>query len=160
MPKDLVYPHEDAHTTLINISNSPKEDMDVYIGEEHQAYGLDSSIFRNPFDETEMEREEAAQHFKMYLYRRYLTDKEFRKELHSIEGKTLGCLCYPRRCHGEVIVDLLNKHHQDGIEGSIKLISERLDANVEAENLGVQGFKEYEAAEKALKEIKEEYDLD
>lgn len=159
MPDDIVYPHEGAHTTLINIQNSPKEEMDIYIGEEHKSYGLQPSLFRNPFDEAEMDREEAAQHFKMYFYRRYLKDEKFRKKLHSIEGKTLGCLCYPKRCHGEIIVDLLNKHEAEGIEGSIKLISERLDENIEKENLGPQGFKEYEAAKDAVEEVREEYEI-
>lgn len=159
MPEDLVYPHEEAHTTLINVSNSPENEMDVYIGEENQSLGLEESLFKNPFNKSQKGRDEAVKHFKLYFYRRYLTDEQYRKKLHQIEGKTLGCLCYPRRCHGEIIVDLLNKHNEEGIEGSIEMISERLEEDIDKSKLGAKGFKEYEAAKEALEEVKEAYDL-
>lgn len=158
MVDEIVYPHEDANTTLINISNSSVDDMDVYIGEKHKSYNLDPSPLRNPFDKSELGREEAVKHYKMYLYRRYLEEEPFREYLHNIEGMTLGCLCYPKRCHGEVIVDLLNKHHQEGIEGAIELMEERL-GEIDSDELGVEGFKEYEIVQEALEDIKEKYDL-
>ena len=158
MVEDIIYPHEDAQTTLINISNSPIEDMDVYIGEKHKAYNLDPSPLRNPFDKSEMGRDTSVKHYKMYLYRRYLEEEPFREYLHNIEGMTLGCLCYPKRCHGEVIVDLLNKHEEEGIEGSIQLMEERL-GEIDSDQLGVEGFREYETVQEALRETKRQYNL-
>lgn len=158
MVNEIVYPHDDANTTLINISNSDIDEMDVYIGEEHRSYNLDPSPLRNPFEKSELGRDEAVKHYKMYLYRRYLEEEPFREYLHNIEGMTIGCLCYPKRCHGEVIVDLLNKHHQEGIDGSIELMEERLD-EIETSQLGADGFKEYETVQEALKNVKEEYGL-
>ena len=30
------------------------------------------------------------------------------KDLHELRGKTLGCFCKPKRCHGDVLVELVN----------------------------------------------------
>jgi predicted transcriptional regulator with HTH domain len=158
MVDDLVYPHEDSHTTLINIKNTNPDAMDFYIGEDHESYDLDESPLKNPFDKSELGREIAVKHYKMYLYRRYLEEERFRKLLHSIEGDTLGCLCYPKRCHGEVIVDLLNEHNQNGIQGSINLMENRLN-DIDEESLGKEGFREYEATIDALNNVKKEYEL-
>lgn len=159
MPQDMRYPHEDAHTRLINISNSPHDEMDVYIGGEVDTEGISKSVFANPFDKNELGREEAVVHYKMYLYRRYLEDKKFRKALHGIEGKTLGCWCYPERCHGEVIVDLLNKHHKVGTKETVTYMEKEME-DIDTENLGVEGFKEYESTMNSIQKIKEEISED
>lgn len=31
---------------------------------------------------------------------------------HELNGKTLGCWCAPLSCHGEVLVELFNRHVQ------------------------------------------------
>ncbi len=30
-------------------------------------------------------------------------------DLDELKGKTLGCWCCPERCHGDILIDLLNK---------------------------------------------------
>lgn len=157
MPEDLVYPNKEADTKLINVKNSDPDEMDFYIGEKHKSYDLDESVLNNPFDKSEIGREVAVKHYKMYLYRRYLEEEKFRKLLHSLEGETLGCLCYPKRCHGEVIVDLLNEHKDNGIEGAINLMKKRL-GEIDKSELGREGFREYEATKEAINNVKEKYD--
>ena len=30
------------------------------------------------------------------------------KDLHELKGKTLGCFCKPKICHGDILVELVN----------------------------------------------------
>jgi hypothetical protein len=42
-------------------------------------------------------------------FRKYVTrHPALMQQLPSLQGKVLGCWCYPKRCHGDVLVDLLN----------------------------------------------------
>ncbi len=42
-------------------------------------------------------------------YREYILQHEsLYSELHELEGKELGCWCYPKMCHGDVLVELLS----------------------------------------------------
>ena len=39
-------------------------------------------------------------------YRKWiLKNKELLNSLHELKGKTLGCFCSPKSCHGDVLVD-------------------------------------------------------
>lgn len=149
----MIYPYDDANTRLINIRNHSTDMVDVYVGDETDSTTFEMSQFRNPFDKAEKGREGAVNHYMVYFYRRYLSEKEFRKSVHGLDGKTLGCWCYPRKCHGEIIVDLLNVYHNDGLAGVVEHISENLD-EIEKEELGVEGFREYEGAVEALEGVK------
>lgn len=44
-------------------------------------------------------------------YREYITQKkpDLFNDLHELNGKRLGCLCYPYPCHGDVLIDLINE---------------------------------------------------
>ena len=44
-------------------------------------------------------------------YREYITvgeGKHLLNDLHELKGKTLGCGCKPKACHGDVLVELVN----------------------------------------------------
>lgn len=44
------------------------------------------------------------------LYEWYLrNNKELLEDLESLRGKTLGCWCSPKPCHGDVILKILNE---------------------------------------------------
>lgn len=154
MPEDMVYPYEEAETTLINMRNYPTDKVDFYVGDKTDSTSFEVSEFRNPFDKAEKGRDVAVTHYMIYFYRRYLSEDEFRKSVHRLQGKTLGCWCYPRRCHGEVIVDLLNKYAEDDLGGVLNMVEDNLD-DVDKEDLGVEGFREYEGALDALDEAKD-----
>ncbi len=73
-----------------------------------------SSVFANPFkvgkDGT---REEV-----IALYRDY-TEEKLEKateqeliELISMKGKNLGCWCHPEPCHGDVLLELIEKYYK------------------------------------------------
>jgi hypothetical protein len=84
-----------------------KEPYDVYIGR--------PSDWGNPFTHikdrnTQAElivrnREEAIS-----KYREWITSQpEMMKKIEQLRGKTLGCWCKPKSCHGDVIIELLNQ---------------------------------------------------
>jgi hypothetical protein len=81
-------------TTVINLS---VEDCDVYIGR--------PSIFGNPFiigkDGT---REEVIQKYREWI----LTQPQILDKLQELRGKKLGCWCSPKKCHGDVLVELIH----------------------------------------------------
>ena len=44
-------------------------------------------------------------------YREWITNGEGKyllNDLHELKGKTLGCWCKPKACHGDVLVELVN----------------------------------------------------
>ena len=45
-------------------------------------------------------------------YREYILDTpELLNCLDELEGRVLGCHCYPKPCHGDVLVELINQKH-------------------------------------------------
>jgi predicted glycosyltransferase involved in capsule biosynthesis len=74
------------------------QDHDVYIGR--------GSKWGNPFmigkDGT---REEVIKKFKDYL----LSNTKLMEDLEELRGKTLGCFCSPKPCHGHVLAVMANK---------------------------------------------------
>ena len=74
------------------------ESYDIYIGR--------PSKWGNPFkigrDGT---REEVIEKYRQYI----LSNKSLMKDIHELKGKTLGCWCHPKLCHGDVLSELANK---------------------------------------------------
>ena len=78
-----------------NVVHCKRARYDVYIGR--------PSKWGNPFaigrDGT---REQVIARYERWL----LTQPELVASLHELEGKTLGCWCAPRACHGDVLARL------------------------------------------------------
>ena len=89
-------------TKVVNIRY---EDFDVYIG--RAGRGQDG-YFGNPYILTLGEkRGSSIEKFKTYFFNRIKTDQEFKKRIHALKGKILGCFCKPYPCHGDVIAEYL-----------------------------------------------------
>ena len=44
------------------------------------------------------------------LYEEWIqTQEHLMNSLHELEGKTLGCWCKPRACHGDVLAKMVNR---------------------------------------------------
>jgi hypothetical protein len=75
-----------------------RDKFDVYIGR--------GSKWGNPFtigiDGT---RDEVIELYKKYI----ITQDHLMGSLHELSGKRLGCFCYPRKCHGDILVQLIEK---------------------------------------------------
>ena len=91
------------------VVNLRADSFDVYIG--RAGHGRDG-YFGNPFPlafgSSDEERDACIAKFKEYFLNRLETDATFKQRVHELRGKTLGCFCKPRRCHGDIIVEYLN----------------------------------------------------
>lgn len=86
-------------TTVVNIKSG--ESYDVYIG--RAGHGEDG-YFGNPFRlTTDASRASVLEQYRIWFLQRVATDREFRRRVLELRGKTLGCFCKPRACHGDVI---------------------------------------------------------
>ena len=85
---------------MTRVVHCKKEKYDVYIGR--------PSIFGNPFSiGKDGTREEVIIKYRDYFYKK-LVDMNFWNAVQTLKGKTLGCWCCPQKCHGDVILELLD----------------------------------------------------
>lgn len=86
---------------MTKVVNKYKECYDVYIGR--------GSKWGNPFvigvDGT---REEVVSKYKDWI----LQQPELLNDLEELKGKTLGCFCKPKNCHGDILIELLNEKNE------------------------------------------------
>lgn len=104
------------HPLVVNIHH--KKPYDVYIGR-----GRDQMHWGNPFTHMSVSlasvqvasREEAIQCFKDWIEGKAHQDvqperrKWMLEHLSELKGKTLGCFCSPKGCHGDVLAELAEK---------------------------------------------------
>lgn len=89
------------------VVNLKKEPYDVYIG--RAGRGQDG-YFGNPYrlmGDTDAEREASLRSYTSWFYSKLASDSTFKKRIEALKGKTLGCFCKPKACHGDVIVEYL-----------------------------------------------------
>lgn len=89
------------------VVNLNKENYDVFIGR--------GSKWGNPFTHIKDKmtladvivdtREEAIERYREYL----AGNQELLDSLDELEGKTLGCYCKPKTCHGDILLEFLSK---------------------------------------------------
>ena len=100
-----------AQTRLVHIKRAKGvivQDCDVYIGRACNMGGwrLPNSKWANPFTV----KKEGSAEVAVSKYREYLLNKPaLLKDLDELRGKTLGCWCAPRACHGDVLLALLKE---------------------------------------------------
>lgn len=92
----------------MKVVHCKKEKFDVLIGR--------PSKWGNPFtdirDKKTMAefvvgtREEAISKYREWI----LTQPKLMADLHELKGKTLGCWCAPKSCHGDVLIELVNEY--------------------------------------------------
>lgn len=82
----------------MRVVNKYKEPYDVYIGR--------GSEWGNPFSVEEYGRERCIALFEEYFRARLKKSPSLRLKLKKLKGKTLGCFCKPKPCHGDVLIKL------------------------------------------------------
>ncbi len=105
-----------------NLEEWINDDKNVYIARagvvfiNKQRYPKNSSKFANPYkigkDGT---REEVIVKYKEYIIKKLENDKSLINELLSLKGKNLGCWCYPEICHGNILLELIDKYSSSEI---------------------------------------------
>lgn len=58
-------------------------------------------------------REEVIQKFKCYFIDKIKSKDITKAHLEVLRGARLGCTCYPKQCHGDVIAEIVNKVFKD-----------------------------------------------
>ena len=88
-------------TTVVHI----RDGYDVYIGRKNRRVGLPRSKWANPFRIGCDGNRQAV----IRMYRNWIVTQEHLLVcLHELKNKRLGCWCYPKECHGDVLVELVN----------------------------------------------------
>ena len=73
-------------------------------------YPPDDSIWANPYKiDTSTTREDVINKYKTYITDKINKNPFMKEELNKLKGKNLGCWCYPEKCHGDVLIELINK---------------------------------------------------
>ena len=91
---------------MTKIINLKKEKYDIYIGR--------GSKWGNPFSHLNgtlakykvKSRNESIECYKNWILfgdGKYLLD-----ELDELDNKVLGCFCKPKKCHGDILIELIN----------------------------------------------------
>lgn len=87
----------------MNVVHCRKAPYDVYIGRGNSRCNLPASKWANPYivgkDGTQ---EEVVAKYEEWL----MTQPELLAALPELKGKTLGCWCHPKACHGDVLARL------------------------------------------------------
>ena len=84
-----------ASARVVNIRT---DKYDLYIGR--------PSVWGNPFViGRDGDRDEVIKLYKSWI----LCQDDLLDRLPELIGKTLGCFCKPEACHGDVLVDLVNR---------------------------------------------------
>lgn len=118
-------------TTIVNVSvanirpqyNNLKEWMadqqNVYIGRgsvvfvDGKRYPYESSQFCNPFKISKADsRDDVIKKFKEYIHKKLDSDDKFKNMLTELKGKRLGCWCKPQKCHGDILIDIIDKMNE------------------------------------------------
>lgn len=70
------------------------------------------TIFGNPFSREEY-GDLAIPKFKEYFYELIRSKQITKNHLEVLRGARLGCTCAPKPCHGDIIVEVVNKVFKD-----------------------------------------------
>ena len=75
----------------------------------HEPYDIDirrPAKWGNPFQiGVDGTRSEVIEKFRQWI----ITQPQLMNDLEELRGKRLGCWCYPKPCHGDVLLDLLKE---------------------------------------------------
>jgi len=91
-------------TTVVNIKN---DEYDILIGRPSK-WGNPYTHIKNRNTKSEFvveTRKEAIEKYKEYI----VNNKELLDSLDELKGKRLGCFCKPKSCHGDILVELIEK---------------------------------------------------
>lgn len=95
------------------VVNKKKEPFDVYIGR--------GSKWGNPFPVLNYSKEERDR--VCDEYEKWFWTTDLINDIHELKGKTLGCFCKPKRCHGDFLAKLANSKGIVKFENGSRIIA-------------------------------------
>lgn len=100
-----------------NLAEWCKDPNNAYIGRKgvvfinKERYPKQDSLFANPYKVgKDGDREQVLAKYRVYLERCFLNGVISVKHLLALKGKNLGCWCKPDKCHGDILVELIEKY--------------------------------------------------
>lgn len=97
-----------------NLKEWMEDEENVYIGRggvvfiEKERFPKRGSKFLNPFKiGRDGNRDEVLQKYKIYICDKLKEDKKLMDELNKMKGKKIGCWCCPEKCHGDILVEII-----------------------------------------------------
>jgi cellular nucleic acid-binding protein len=99
-----------------NIYISNKEIVTIYnYGINMGKYPHEDSKWANPYkipkDSSYTFRNSQLQKYKQYILEKIKEDP-IKYNIEELRGKNLGCWCHPERCHGDILIEILNTHKE------------------------------------------------
>jgi len=95
-------------TTVVHCKRQP---YDVYIGR--------PSLFGNPFEiGKDGTREQVIEQYRAWV----VQQPDIMLHIPDLKGKTLGCWCRPRACHGDVLAELAEQSAGSAPEQSAEVV--------------------------------------
>lgn len=97
---------------MTRVVHCKKEPYDVYVGRPSK-WGNPFTHIRDKKTLAEFivsDREEAIQKYEEWIRNSPLMD-----QIEELRGKTLGCWCKPKSCHGDVLLKLIKESAQKKI---------------------------------------------
>ena len=86
---------EGKRRVITRVVNCKKDDFDVYIGRPGK--------WGNPFEiGRDGSREDVIRKYREWI----MGKEELLADVKELKGKTLGCWCAPKACHGDVLAEL------------------------------------------------------
>lgn len=79
----------------------------LYIGRNMTFYvkGTNKSKWPNPYSVKKYGRDKCSEMYRKYI----LESKDLLNSLEELRSKNLGCWCCPDKCHGDILIELLEK---------------------------------------------------
>ena len=106
LKRELFFEDDPELIRLVNIKAFPGAPYDLYIGRANAALGLAESKWHNPFHlKREADRPAVLAQYRAHV----LARPDLLAALPELKGLRLGCFCYPKPCHGGVLIDLYNE---------------------------------------------------
>jgi len=108
-------------TEIVNVQNVDNSEVDEYIGRaDHGDRNMLNTPAKkrgwlgNPYTLENYSREKSIEKFKEAFLDKIEHNERFRKAVLGLKGKTLGCWCKPKDCHGDVIKNWIEEHANNG----------------------------------------------
>lgn len=87
------------------VKHCTRDDYDVYVGRGLCPKTCVQSIWGNPFKiGVDGSRDDVIKQYEIYL----LNNPELLDALPELRGKSLGCWCFPRECHADILAKYAN----------------------------------------------------
>ena len=80
-------------------------------GDRKFRYPERDSLFANPFKVGKNgTRTEVIDQYRVYITRKLEENEDLVEELLKLRGKNLGCWCHPEACHGDVLLEMIERY--------------------------------------------------